>query len=105
MENKNVAVLVLAVSAAVLIAASGAYAMGVHAAVPGNSYGYGVGQSMMGGSSAYSGGMMGGSTGRIGGMMGGYGMMGSWNGTGSMCEHMEQMHEYMQQYWNSTTVP
>ena len=110
LENKKVAILVLAVSAAVLIATSGAYAMGRQTAVTGNSYpgttyGYGMGQSMMGGSSAFSGGMMGGFSGHAGGMMGGYGMMGSWNGTNPMYAHMEQIHDFMQHCRNSTTVP
>lgn len=108
MENKTAAILVVAMAVAALIAAGGVYAMvGRQAAVtgnayPGTAYGSGVGPSMMGWSTGYAGGMMGGYAGGPGGMMGGRGMMGDWNGTGSMYEYMQQ---YMQQYWNSTTVP
>jgi hypothetical protein len=108
MENKRVAILVLAIAAALVIASTATYAMMARqTSGTGNPYGsttngYGVGRSMMGGSTGYAGGMMGGSSGRAGGMMGGYGMMGAWNGTSSMYERMQQMHDYMQQYWNST---
>ncbi len=100
MENKNAVILVLAIVAALLIAASATYAMvGRQVVNTGNANnGYGTGPSMMGGLAGYSGGMMGGYTGGYGGMMGGHGMMDDFNGTSSMDQHMQQMW----QYWNST---
>lgn len=85
MENKKAAILVLAIVAAVAIAGSGVYAMGYRSGEAGDSYPSGpygswVGPGMMGGFSGYHGGMTGG--------YGGY-----------------LMHEYMQQYWNSTSAP
>ena len=91
MENKKAAILVLAIVAAVMIAAGGAYAMtGRGIASYANSYPStvhwsGMGPSMMGGSAGYRGGMMG----------AGYGQS-------SM---MEDMQQYMWHYWNSTSVP
>ena len=103
MENKKATILVLAIVAAVIVTASGAYAMGrqapgVGSSYPSTTYRSGMGPSMMGGLSGYTGGMMGGSTGYAQGMMGGHGMMGAWNGTNSM-------QQYMWHYWNSTSVP
>ncbi len=85
MENTKAAILVLAIAAALIVAASGAYAMGMQTTRT-NSY-----------QGTPYGGMMGGSPGYTGGMMGGYGTMGS--GCGSYA-----MHQYMSQYWNSTTT-
>ena len=102
MENKTVAVLVLATVAALIVASAATYAtMGRQTANTGNPFGsnangYRMGSSMMGGSTGYVGGMMGGYSGRAGGMMG------AWNGTSSMYGRMQQMHDYMQRYWNST---
>ncbi len=102
MENKKVAILVLAIAAALLIAASATYAMmGRQTQSTGNPYGSGVGPSMMGGSTGYVGGMMGGYSGQTGGMMGGYGMMGDLSGS-SMYQYMQQ---HMWRYWNSTATP
>ncbi|MDE1853840.1 MAG: hypothetical protein KGI38_08870 [Thaumarchaeota archaeon] len=89
MENKKAAILVLAIVAAVVVTASGAYAMGRQApgagsSYPGTTYRSGMGPSMMGGSAGYA-----------GGMMGGHGMMGAWDSTGSM-------QQYMWRYWNSS---
>ncbi len=110
MENKTAAVLVLAVAASLIVAVSATYAMMGRQAAPFSSpygsgtNGYRTGPSMMGGSAGYAGGMMGGYAGTAGGMMGGRGMMGAWNGTSSMYEHMQDMRGYMEQYWNSTTT-
>ena len=95
MENKKAMILVLAIAAAVLIAAGGAYAMGRQTGANGSSYpsfvySHGMGPSMMGG--------FGGS---YGGMMGNHGMA----GTGYGQPMMESMEQYMWQYWNSTTTP
>lgn len=112
MENNNAAILVLAIVAALVVTATGAYAMGrqtgylgnTGSSYPSSAYGSGFGPSMMGGSTGYRGGMMGGSAGYSGGMMGGfgttggYGMMGASNG-------MSEMREYMWHYWNSSSVP
>ncbi len=98
MENKKAAILVLAIVAAVIVTASGAYAMGRQAtsqAAPyTGAYPYGMGPGMMGG--------FGGPAGYRGGMMGGYGMMGYWNGTGAT---QQCPRDYMWQYWNSTSAP
>ncbi len=103
MENKNAVILVLAIVAALLIAASATYAMmGRQVVNTGNAnYGYGTGPSMMGRSAGYPGGMMGGYTGGYGGMMGGHGMMDDFNGTSSMYQYMQQTR----QCWNSTSTP
>ena len=93
MENKKAAILVLAIIAALIVTASGAYAMGrggnsaagLSSGITGRS---GIGPSMMGGS-----------TGNSGGMMGGNGMMRSGGGMGSTCGYMG---ECMDRYWNST---
>ncbi len=94
MENTKAAILVLAIAAALIVTATGAYAMGRvgnnTGTYPNTAYGAGMGPSMMGGSYGYA-----------GGMMGGHGMMGAWNGTGSMHEYMEQYCPY----YNSTAVP
>jgi len=96
MENKKAMILILAIAAAVLIAASGAYAMmgrqtgADGGSYPSSAYGHGMGTSMMGG--------FGGS---YGGMMGNRGMM----GTGYGQSMMENMQQYMWHYWNSTTTP
>ena len=90
MENKKAAILVLAIVAAVAVTAGGAYAMGRQVSgagyanySSGTNYGYRMGPGMMGG--------------YAGGMMGGYqGMMGN-NGY--------SMYQYMEHYWNSTSVP
>ncbi len=98
MENGRVAVLVLAVAAALVVGSAATYAMmgrqtsGAVSPYGGNVNGYGMGPSMMRGSTGFQ-----------GGMMGERGMMGAWNGTSLMYEHMQQMHDYMQHYWNSTT--
>lgn len=98
MEKKGT-MLVLAVAAAIILAASSAYAMGRQTPGVGsyhpNSSGSGMGPSMMGGSS-YRGGMMGGQ-----GMMGGFGMMGEVNDTSSM----STIRQHMYQCWNSTSIP
>ena len=92
MENKNAAILVLAILAAVVITASATYAMmgkqagGTGVPNPGATLGYGMGQSMMGG---YSGSY---------GMMGGHWMMGAYG-------NHYGMYQYMRQYWNSTSAP
>lgn len=94
MENKKAAILVLAIVAAVAITASGAYAMGRQTGGTGYSYpsatqGPWTGLGMMGGYGGYPGGMMGGYAGYPG-------MMGSGG---------YSMYQYMQHYWNSTSVP
>ncbi len=95
MENKTAVIVVLVIVAALIVTASGAYAMGWQATSqgtrPNTAYAEGMGPSMMGGFS--------GSTGYRGGMMGGYGMMG--NGASSM----QQMWQYMSHFWNSTSSP
>ncbi len=104
MENKKAAILVLAIAAALLIAASATYAMmSRQTQSTGSPYGSGTGPSMMGGSAGYSGGMMGG-YGGYSGMMGGHGMMGgygaSWNGTSPYwCA------QYAEHHLNSTSSP
>ncbi len=99
MENKTAALLVLA--AALVVGSTATYAM-MGRQTTGTANGPGTGPSMMGGSTGYAGGMMGGYSGRSGGMMGAYGMMGAWNGTSSMYDHMQDMRGYMQHYWNAT---
>ncbi len=81
MENKNAVILVLAIVAALLSAASATYAMmGRQVVNTGNAnYGYGTGPSMMGG----------------------HGMMGDFNGTSPMYQYMQQTR----QCWNSTSTP
>lgn len=93
MENKKAAILVLAVVAAVAITAGGVYALGGQAgrtgySVPGSSYGPWMGPGM---------------TGRYGGSPGG--MMGGYGYPGMMGSGGHWMYQYMQQYWNSTSVP
>lgn len=89
MENKTVAILVLAMVTAVVITAGAAYAMGRQNSgqtgnYPNQSYQRGMGPSMMGGAQGFR------------GMMGGYWMMDQFNGTypGGMCR-----------YWNATSAP
>ena len=94
MENKKAAILVLAIAAAVAITASGVYAMGRQTGGTGYSnpsatYGSWMGSGMMGGFGGHPGGMMGGYSGYPG-MMGSGGL---------------SMYQYMQRYWNSTSVP
>jgi hypothetical protein len=94
MENKTAAILVLAIAAAVIVTASGAYAMSRQTAVQGNTYpsvAFGSGMGPWGGSVGHQGGMM--------GDQGGHGMMmGSWSG-------QQSMQQYMWHYWNSTYSP
>jgi hypothetical protein len=105
MENKKVAILVLAIAAAALIAAGGVYAISARQttsnvnSTPGANYGHGM-VSMMGGVSGSCGGLVG-----AGGMMGGSrgvcsgpGMMGDRGTSGSMWQHMTR-------YWNATSTP
>ena len=91
MENKNAAILAMAV--AVALVAGGAYAMGTQAPgngySPGTTYWYGMGPRMMGGPSGYAEGMMSGH-GYYQGMMGNSGY---------------SMYQYMEHYRNSTPVP
>jgi len=95
-ENKRAVILVLAIASAVLIVASGAYAMigrqteASGSSYPGSSYSCGMGPSMMGG--------FGGS---YGGMMGNHGMM----GTGYAQSMMENVQQCMWHHWNSTSAP
>lgn len=100
MDNKRVAMVVLAVLAVVALTASGAYATGLRVAYPastypGAAYGCGVGPAVMGGHADHCG-MTSGYTRYSGGMMGGYGMMG---------DGPYSMPQYMWQWWNSTSAP
>ncbi len=98
MENTKAAILVLAIVASVAVTASATYATMGRQTVATPAYGYGTGQSMMGGSGY--GGMMGGYSG-YSGMMGGNGTMGAYCDQGDMNQSMLQ---YMKQYWNSTST-
>ncbi len=94
MENKKAAILILAIVAAVIVTASGAYAMGRQtttqtSSYSGATYPSGMGPGMMG--------TFGGQANHHG-MMGGYGMMS--NGA-SPC----WCPEYAEHYLNSTSAP
>jgi hypothetical protein len=85
LENKKVAILVLAIAAALVISVGAAYAYGERTGMqsyvqPGTTNWGGMGPSMMGGSTGYR------------------GMMG--NGQYNMQQYME---ECMSHYWNSTS--
>ena len=94
MENKQAAIFVLAIVAAVAITATGAHAVGRQTSgvgsSPGANYGYRAGPGMMGGSAGHAGWMMGGYGGYQEKMMGDGGY---------------SMYQQMEGYWNSTSVP
>ena len=95
MENNKATILVLAIVAALIVTASGAYAMGRGGdGVAGLNTGTnrsGMGPSMMGGGAGYA-----------GGMMGGNGMMRSGSGIGSICAYMGECTDSC---WNSASAP
>jgi hypothetical protein len=93
LENKKAAILVLALVAAVVVTASGIYAMGAR------TTGQGYAGPITGIRSGMGPSMMSGSFGRAGGMMGGYGMMGYGQSS------MQDMRESMWHYWNFTAAP
>lgn len=104
MENKKVAILILATAAALLVAALGVYAMTSRQAASNGSHppsispGYGAG----GGAGPYGGRM--GSRGMMGGWTGayqGHGMMEDWGFPSSMWQYIQQ---WMSSWWNSAST-